>query len=110
MKGLSLRPRIVCGACLMLCSLSVGQWREKDILLPDSLGGIAYPQAMVWDSADNKVFVGGDSGVLVIDGATDTRVARVWTNSTVVALCYNPQNNRVYCANYESADVTVIDR
>ena len=104
-----LRPVVVLLAILCCLSAVSGQWLETSVRLPDSLGGITNPQTLVWDSLDSKLFVGGDSGVLVVDGATNARVARVPTGSTVDAICYNAQNNKVYCANYNSANVTVID-
>jgi len=101
--------RLIAFSVLFVFSFASGQWLEMTILLPDSLGGITGPQTLVWDSLDNTLFVGGDSGALVIDGATSERVARVWTGSTVSAVCYNPQNNKVYCANQSDDNVTVID-
>ena len=35
----------------------------------------------------------------VIDGATDSVIATVDVGGGPGALCYNPQNNKVYCAN-----------
>ena len=45
----------------------------------------------------------------VIDGATDSVIATVTAGSAPYALCYNPTNNKVYCANDGSDNVTVID-
>ena len=45
----------------------------------------------------------------VIDGATDGVVATVATGAEPCALCYNPINNKVYCANLCGGNVTVID-
>jgi YVTN family beta-propeller protein len=47
--------------------------------------------------------------VTVIDGATNSVIATVTVGAWPGALCYNPQNNKVYCANYDTASVTVID-
>jgi YVTN family beta-propeller protein len=47
--------------------------------------------------------------VTVIDGATDSVLATVPTGDEPRALCYDPQNNKVYCANNSGASVTVID-
>ena len=45
----------------------------------------------------------------VIDGAADTAIAAVAAGDYPRALCYNPTNNKVYCANRSSSNVTVID-
>jgi YVTN family beta-propeller protein len=45
----------------------------------------------------------------VIDGASDAVIATVATGGGAGFLCYNLQNNRVYCSNYDSANVSVID-
>ena len=81
-----------------------GQWKETDILLPDSLGGLGSPQCLVYDSANNTIYVGGAGGdcVLAIDGTTNERVARIPAGSNVSTLCYNPQNNKVLCATRRS--------
>ncbi|MCX6842179.1 MAG: hypothetical protein NTX53_07865, partial [candidate division WOR-3 bacterium] len=65
--------RLIVGSVLLVVSFASAQWLETEIYLPDSLGGVSEPQAPVWDSTDNKVFVGGDSGVLVVDGTTNER-------------------------------------
>ena len=39
----------------------------------------------------------------VIDGATDRVIATVTAGNYPRALCYNPTNNKVYCANYGTA-------
>jgi YVTN family beta-propeller protein len=90
-------------------SLASAQWLETTVPLPDSLGSIGNPTAVVCDSLDNKLFAGGDGGVLVADGTNNARLARVWTGSTVPALGFVRQNDKVYCANSGSNSVTVID-
>jgi len=47
--------------------------------------------------------------VTVIDGATDRVIATVAVGERPLALCYNPTNNKVYCANADDSSVTVID-
>ena len=41
----------------------------------------------------------------VIDGATNSVLATVTAGARPYALCYNPQNNKVYCANSGNAAV-----
>jgi len=47
--------------------------------------------------------------VTVIDGASNGVVATVAVGTSPRALCHNPANNKIYCANYGSRSVTVID-
>jgi YVTN family beta-propeller protein len=47
--------------------------------------------------------------VIVIDGATNLVITTVTAGDYPLALCYNPQNNKVYCANDNSGNVTVIE-
>lgn len=75
-----MKPKLVILALLcVLVSVGRAQSLEKMILLPDSVGSIANPRVLVWDSIANRVFVGGDSGVVAIDGGNNLRVVRIWT-------------------------------
>ena len=55
-----------------LVTAAYPQWLEETILLPDSLGGLASPQCLVYDSANNTVYVGGESTdcEIAVDGVT----------------------------------------
>jgi YVTN family beta-propeller protein len=44
-----------------------------------------------------------------MEGATDSVIATVTAGHGPYAICYNPQNDKVYCANALSNNVTVID-
>ncbi len=44
-------------ACLVSAGLS--QWLEKTVYLPDSFGGLTYPQRLTYNSHDNTIYVGG---------------------------------------------------
>ena len=101
--------RLVACLVLLVVSFVSGQWLETRILLPDSLGSLYGPQSLVYNAVNNKVYVGCDSGVLVVDGATNQRLARILTGGEVVALCHNPTSNKVYCTNHRSSSVTVMD-
>lgn len=87
------------------------QWLETTIYLSDSLIGIDDPQALTYNVTNNKIYVGGEDTnyVIVIDGTTNQKIARITTGINVSALCWNSTNNKVYCANYESNTVTIID-
>ncbi len=47
--------------------------------------------------------------MIAIDGATNRKIARIPAGWDIAAFCYNPTNNKVYCANWNNATVTVID-
>ncbi len=47
--------------------------------------------------------------MIVIDGETNEKVARIPVGPWTSALTYNSINNKVYCANYHSDNVSVID-
>ena len=51
------------------CSLSGlhAQWLEETIYLPDSFGGMLNPQCLLYDSANNTIYVGGANGNCVIE-------------------------------------------
>ncbi|MCX7785304.1 MAG: hypothetical protein N2201_03640 [candidate division WOR-3 bacterium] len=94
-----------------MTSVSYAQWLETTIYLPDSLSGISNPQSFAFNATNNKIYVGGSAGnwVIVINGATNQKIASVPTGSNISALCWNSINNKVYSANYSSMSVTVID-
>jgi len=102
---------LIAAICLLTSGPVNAQWVETTILLPDSIGGISYPQSFGWCPATNHVYVGGYAGnaVLVVDGATNQRIARVQADSVVRAFFWHPARNRMYCANENAASVTVID-
>jgi YVTN family beta-propeller protein len=45
----------------------------------------------------------------VIDGATNRVITTITVGDWPRALCYKPTNNKAYCANESSDNVTVID-
>ncbi|MEO0093010.1 MAG: T9SS type A sorting domain-containing protein, partial [candidate division WOR-3 bacterium] len=70
-----------------------------------------YPLALVWNSADNKVYCanGWINTLKVIDGATNSIIKTIRVGDEPFALFWNSITNKVYCANLESDNVTVID-
>jgi len=105
------KPIFTVCVSLLAATSAAGQWLETTIWLSDSLGGVTIPRCVTYNSTDNTVYVGGESDdcVVVIDGATNQKIARITAGSGVFAFCYNPQDNKVYCADYHDDGVTVID-
>jgi YVTN family beta-propeller protein len=63
-------------------------------------------------SSDLKVYCANElpsGSVVVIDGTTNELIARVTGGRSPWTFCYNPQNDKVYCANNLGGNVTVID-
>jgi DNA-binding beta-propeller fold protein YncE len=92
---------------LLAVMLSFGLEPEWTIYLPDSLSGLPGPQCTVYNPMTDRVYVGGSGNcVIVIDCATNRKVARIPTTSGVTAMFCSPVSGRLYCA----GDVmTVID-
>jgi len=68
------------------------------------------PRSIVWNSADNKVFVAcyGSYYVYVIDGVTNQYVKMLSTGRTPYDLAVNQFDNKVYVANNASYTVSVL--
>jgi YVTN family beta-propeller protein len=96
-------------ACLVLLAVTLASGLEPEwtILLPDSLSGLPGPQCAAYNPMTDKVYVGGSGNcVLVIDCATNKKVARIATRSGVTAMFVSPVSGRLYCA---GDVITVID-
>ena len=103
---------------LLLCACAVAlllgatkaraQYVEATIMLPDTLGGLRRPWSIAYSTVSNRVYVGCEEGVFAVDATTNERLARVTTNGWVIELCYNPQNDKIYCADIDNGNVTVI--
>lgn len=74
------------------------------------------PGGLCIDPEHNRVFCTGssfypldDSFVTVIDANADTIVAEIQTGSGPMALCYNPLQDKLYCASQLANQVYIID-
>jgi YVTN family beta-propeller protein len=83
-------------------SVSVIDCRHDSVVATADIGGGSpdAPNGMCFVAAHLAVYVASssDSSVVVIDCSVDTIVARVLLGQAPGALCYNPTNDRVYCA------------
>ena len=66
------------------------------------------PECIAVNEATNRVYVGVEDGLLIIDGETDTVITEILPDVNVVALAVNPQTNRIYVADYGD-NIFVID-
>jgi len=107
----------VVGLVLLAAGTSQGQWVEKTIWLPDSLGGVVRPAWMVINTTNNKLYVSGlfepytspnpeHRWAAVIDGSTNRRHGRIKVGEMAVML-YNPRGNKLYAQH--GARVSVFD-
>jgi len=98
---------LVFGAGLVLTA----QELEKVIYLPDSLGGLITADRMAVVPATGEVYVGGSHGncVIVFDGLTGEKRARIPMSGGVARMCYVPQETTVYCASFLLDSLYVID-
>jgi len=87
------------------CCLSAvdAQWLEKTIALSDSFGSI-WPRAVYCVPGRNWVYVADEEerGVIVVDAATNARVARIEVRSFSL-LAYDSRDDKVYFGCYDSA-------
>jgi len=98
---------------------------EKRVFLPDSLSGMAGASILCYNWIDNKFYVGGADypGIVVIDGNTNRKIARIFTNYPPLGCSsqsdslrssigwqttlFNPSTDRIYFAVRET--ILVID-
>ena len=103
---------VLWAASCLLCAVLPAQWLERVVPLPDSFSGLANPLAFVVNTGNNTVYVGGGSGsscLVVLDGVTHRKIARIPVPGHDHLLCYNPVLNKVYCTSTYSPYVYVID-
>jgi DNA-binding beta-propeller fold protein YncE len=66
------------------------------------------PQCIAVNEQTNRIYVGTEDGLIIIDGETDTIITEILPNIDVIALVVNPQTNRIYAAEYGD-NIFVID-
>ena len=98
---------ILLAVCCCLSAVS-GQWLERIVYLPDSLCAVPGPQHIVYNRANQTVYVAGDGlGVVAIAGSTGRKEAVIDVGARARAMCCDPVPNRVYVATWNM--VVVID-
>ena len=102
--------RTATGILAVCCCLSAvsGQRLETTVYLPDSLCAVPGPQHIVYNRANQTVYVAGRGlGVLAIAGSTGRKETVVETGVYAHAMCCDPVLNKVYVATWN--EVVVID-
>jgi DNA-binding beta-propeller fold protein YncE len=105
-------PLLLCAVAMgtLLASSASAQVVEGYIQLPDSFGPILAPYhiAVDYSPGAERLFVGSDSGdVIVVDAVNFRKLARI-TTGHVTSLCYSSVENNLY-ATAPSETVAVID-
>jgi DNA-binding beta-propeller fold protein YncE len=105
-------PLFLCVLALAL-SVSVG-WSlpavPDTILLPDSLGPLRPGYHVAFGSSTNNIYVASESSdILVVDGNTFQRIARINTGTPVGTLLLASQRNKLYCTYPSLGRIGVID-
>ena len=99
----------LCSVSCVLCTPATGQWLETTIALPDSLGGITYPERLAYDTRDDVMYVSGEGrSILALECATGRKLARIPLHANASALCYDSVHNEIYAAE-NNGYVSVID-
>lgn len=100
-----------------IVALSPGQVLEGVLYLPDSLSGLEIANRLAVVPLNGEVYVGGTetpegrsgSAVIVFDGLTGEKRARIPLPGGVARMCYVPAESAVYCTGYNSDSVYVFD-
>jgi len=76
-----------------------------------SLGFMANPRGLCWNSTNNRVYCAceGTGKVAVINCANDTVLATISVGSYPQTVLWNPMNNKVYVGNQQSNNVSIIN-
>jgi hypothetical protein len=102
---------LTCGLVLGVCvSLGLSQPVPDTILLPDSLGPLRLGYHVAFGSSTDNVYVASESSdILVVDGNTFQRIARINTGTPVGGTLLVNQHNKLYCAYPQQGRIGVID-
>jgi len=104
--------RALCAGFCLLYSVLSGHWLEATIPLPDSLSGVDQPQCVVFSLMAGTVYAAGryDDCVIALDACRMTRIAKIKAHgSRVYDIVTNCTGSRLYCADYDSNQVLVVD-
>lgn len=101
------------------CILLLGLFAVSLFIFPNTTSGDSLniaapislsnkPNCIAVNNETNRIYVGTDAGVVVIDGTTDTVVTQIPTVDSVRDIAVNPKTNRVFAV-VEGNNVVVLD-
>lgn len=85
---------------LMFMSLANASMKPLEIEIVNTIVLDKRPQCIAINEATNRIYVGLENGLLIIDGETDQTITEILSGVNVVAIAINPQTNRIFVANY----------
>ncbi len=88
---------IIC-VMFILSGIANAQWLLPDLYLPDSFSVLTDIYELAYNTAHNKLYVAGLSRIVVIDGMTNQKIAKITLPIYVFSgrLAYNSNNNKLY--------------
>jgi len=98
--------------CSDYASLYVIDAARDSVVAAVPIGSSSYPTLLCRNPQDHKTYVASQSSNDVVVVGSDNEVeATVPLNASPEALCYDPGNDKIYCANHgrDGAGMTVID-
>ncbi len=86
---------------------------DRTVIASDSVGsgsgGLGAPNAIVWQSNEDKIWVGDSFGVLDINLTTQVRNRLLLTDFEVTDLAFDSENNRLLLVDMANASIKAMD-
>ena len=107
-------PKLVTGrtlaALVSFVCIASGQNTEKTVSLRDTFGWFRGAQSCAYDTRAGVLYVSGDTDFLmVVDGATNAKLAKVPVPTGINRMCYDSTDNKLFCARPSTDSVAVFD-
>ena len=103
-----LTRRALALAVLCACAaVASSQYLEHTTDLSGPQGSVRWLDCVAVNPSNHTVYVGGDSWVAVLDGASPSYAERIPVGHRCQALCYVPQENELFAACEGTPDSTV---
>jgi YVTN family beta-propeller protein len=93
--------------CFPQSTVSVIDGASDSVIATVQVGRPSW-RTLCYNHLNNKVYSTNDTSVSVIDGASNLVLITIPVGRQPMALCHNPDPNRVYVANYRSSSISVI--
>jgi len=101
----------VLAVLILLAAVVLGQSVEATVFLPESLCGLGWIDYMVWNPANNQVYVANThaGNVIAISAGTGEKTARIPAGDYGGRLCVSADLNKVYAYDQSRQTLAVID-